>query len=474
MVTNLCLLTCALTAGQSVPQADWLLAPQLVRGQELVYRGTFSERPLVPHVLFERSYRLETNFFVMDDLPGRRWQVAILTLLTPKSDRQGEAAAQPSSVRLEVLETNRQGRLACGKGTVPAVPLDGPPTLECGFLVEAPAVRVGPGDSWPVEEPGRPPRTWRIVGTEVVRSTACIKLVGEQQSPDWDHPRADSHAWWRRDTLWLAPQAGIAYRVERQIKQRDPARSQPTYESVLRYELDHRLTYPGQLYDDYRDVIEQAQRLQNEAAPLLADPVLYRTRLEALLRKVNFCLEERPRPMPYRLALLQVRHRVEAASRGEIVPAPEVEESPSTVSASAAVAPGRRAPDFLVTDLVGKRTLRLYQYRGRPLLLVFFNPATELGRRVLDFARDLNTQEKGITVLGLAMSGDEKLVRRQHADLHLSFPVADGRGLHVLFDINVTPKLVLLDAEGVVQASYTGWSSQTAVEVREALGRLRK
>jgi peroxiredoxin len=470
MVTNLFLLACALATGQPAAQADWLLTPQFVRGQELLYRGTFSERSLAPYVLFERSYRLETNLFVVDDLPAGRWQIAVLTALTPKSDRPGEVGtAQPASVRLELLDTDRQGRLTRGKSKVPAVPLEGPPTLECGFLIEAPAVRVGPGDSWTVDEAGRTPRTWRIVGTEVVRSTACIKLVGEQQSPDWDSPRADSHAWWRRDTVWLAPQAGIAYRVERQIKRRDPARSQPTYESTMRYELDRRLTYPGQLYDDYRDVIVQAGRFQDEAAPLLADPITYRTRLEALLRKVNFFLDDRPRPLPYRLALLQIRHRIEAAARGEIVPAAAVEGP----AAPPAIAPGRPAPDFVVTDLIGKQTLRLSHYRGRPVLLVFFNPATEPGRRVLDFARDLSARDKGLAILGLAMSGAEEQVRRQHAELHLPFPVADGRGLHVSFAVNDTPKLVILDAEGVVRASSTGWGSQTAAEVREELGRLK-
>jgi peroxiredoxin len=462
MVAKLCLLTCVLAAGQSADRADWLLLPRLARGQELVYRGSFSERSLIPNVQFERAHRLEANLLVLEERP-RRWQVAFQTSLTPRAGQ-----ARPASVRLEVLEVDAQGRLEGGAG--PAVPLEGPPTLECGAFVEVPAVRVGPGFSWPVADAGRPPLVWRVAGTEVVRSTVCVKLVGEQQSSDWDRPRADSTAWWRRDTVWLAPQLGIAYRVERQIKRRDPARAQPTYESVTRYDLDNRLTYSGRLFEARQAEIVQAGRFRAEAAPLLAQPTTYADQLDALVRKITFYLVDHPAPTPYRAAVLQVRHRAEAARRGEVIPGPAAERAPGPVAASA----GRRAPDFIVTDLLAKQTVRLYHLLGRPVLLVFYNPATEPGRRVLGFAQDLCTREKNVAVLALAVTADEALVRRQHAELHLPFPVADGRGLTVAFGVDVTPKMVLLDADGVVRGSYSGWGSQTPGEVRADLGRLRE
>jgi peroxiredoxin len=472
MVATLCLLTCALAPGQSADRADWVLLPRLERGQELVYRGSFTERSLAPNVQFERGYRLEANLFVLDELPLGRRQVAFLTALTPRASRPGETPAgreQPSSVRLEVAEVDERGRLKAPPGVSLAVSLDGPPTAECGALLEVPAGKVGPGASWPADDAGRPPRTWKVAGTDIVRSTACVKLVGEQKSADWDDPRADSTAWWRQDTVWLAPRLGLAYRVERKIRRRDPARTQPTYESVTRYELDTRVNYPGRLFEDYRDVILQARRFQAEAEPLLAQPASYPTQLDALVHKITYYLDDRPRPMPYRQAVLQVRHRAEAARRGEVVPGPAAED-PAPPPAAAV---GRRAPDFVVTDLVGRNTLRLSALSGRPVLLVFYNPGTEPGRRALDFARDLAAGDKRLAVLALVAAGDDALARQQHAELHLPFPVADGRGLHVSFGVTATPRLVLLDADGVVRGAFEGWGPEVAGQVREARGRLK-
>src|SRR5437763_988396 len=59
MVATLCLLTCALATAQP-PRADWLLAPQFVRGQELVYSGSWVEETLNAGVQFHRSYKVET------------------------------------------------------------------------------------------------------------------------------------------------------------------------------------------------------------------------------------------------------------------------------------------------------------------------------------------------------------------------------------------------------------------------------
>jgi peroxiredoxin len=468
MVANICLLTCALAAGQSAGRADWLLLPQFARGQELVYRGTFTERSLAPNVLFERTYRLETNLFVMENL-AKRWQVAFMTTLTLKLGRAEDARAKvaPSSVRLELVEVGLQGQLTPRAGVNLAVPLEGPPTLEAGAVVEVPATRVRTESSWLVAEAGRPARNWRVAGTEVVCSTLCVKLVGEQQSADWDRPRADSTAWWRRDTVWVAPQVGIAYRVEREIKRRDPARAQPTYQSMLRYERDNRVAYTGKLFEDRLNEAQQAQRFHEEAAPLLSQPDLYRDQLDALLRKISYHVENHPETL-YRKAVLQVRHRVEAARRGEVVPVKIAE----TTTQSFQAARGQQAPDFVVSDLINKQTLRLYRYLGRPVLLVFYNPATDAGERILDFSGDLAAKQKGMTILALVMTEDEALARRQHAEHKLPFPLADGRGLRVAFAVTETPRMVLLDGDGIVRGAYTGWGTQTTREVQDDVTRL--
>jgi hypothetical protein len=106
---------------------------------------------------------------------------------------------------------------------------------------------------------------------------------------------------------------------------------------------------------------------------------------------------------------------------------------------------------------------------------MFYNPSTENGRAVLTFARELSEQHRGLGVLAMAVSDDAEAVRKQHAEMKLPFPILDGRGLHHTFGVKDTPRLVLLDAEGIVRGAYTGWGSQTPAEVIEELQRwLRK
>src|SRR5258705_10338430 len=89
MVATFWLLGCALATAQSPPHpvlppppvlshrsaqaapveaargSDWVLTPRLVRGQELVYRGPFSEESAGARVQFPRTYASETRFFCL-------------------------------------------------------------------------------------------------------------------------------------------------------------------------------------------------------------------------------------------------------------------------------------------------------------------------------------------------------------------------------------------------------------------------
>jgi peroxiredoxin len=471
-VTTVCLLTCALSMGQapapSAGRGEWLLAPRLARGQEYTYAGWYTEEWIGAGVQGQRSYRLEGYLLVLDQAP-RSWDVAFLTVLSQRAHKPGQEPAAPSSVRLELAEVDAQGRLKPRDSASLAPPLDGPPTAECGAFVEAPRSVVSAGHFWEVSEPGRPPRAWRVAGTESVNGTVCVKLQGQQQSADWDRPRADSTAWRRQDTVWLAPQHGLACKVERVIERRDPARREPTYRSTVRYELDSRVSYPGRLFDDARAEIERALKFQQEAAPLLRQPALYKTQIEGLLKRIAHHLQQPPTAGPYRKAVLQVQHRVEAARRGEVTPEPQQSAAGPPPTRAAL---GQRVPDFVATELIHGQTARLYRMLGRPVLLVFYNPATEMGKQVLQFGQQVSEKHRvGVTVLALAVSDDDHLVRQQHADMKLSFPVLDGRGLLQTYGVDATPRLVVLDAEGIYRGGYTGWGGHTGREVIEELQR---
>jgi peroxiredoxin len=468
MVAKLCLLTCALTVAQPADRSELPCQPRLVRGQELVYSGSFTEEEQTPGVHFQRSFRLELNVFILDAGPHKA-QAAFLTALTLKTSRPLERGpTAPRSVRLELAAVDERGHVRGRPGASLAVPVEGPPTVECGAFVEVPAARLGANNVWEVAEDGRPPRTWRVTGTEVVAGTTCVKLLGQQQSDDWNSPRADRTAWRRRDTVWLSPQLGVAYRVERVFERRDPARETPTHRTVLRYELDSRLTYPGELFDRRRQEIAQADKFLEEAIPLLRQPTPARQQLDAVLKRITNHLETQP-PTPYRKAIVHLQGRLEAARRGELPPElPPAQETP----AARVAAIGRPAPDFVATNLLSQKSMRLHHQLGRPVLLCFYNPRTDPGTEVLRFAQSLSERQRGaITVLAMAVTDDSEFVRKQHTELRLSFPVLDGNGLHVTYDVQATPRLVVLDPEGIVRGLYTGWGPHSAREVAEELQR---
>jgi peroxiredoxin len=479
MFTSLCLISCVLAPGQTaerprgVPPAlfapldadrdagGWLVTPRLDRAEEIVYRGTYTEESTsVRGVQLSRSYRLEDRLFVLGT-PAGGLEVAFLTLLRGKAG-DGEAAPV-ASVRLEVVRVDGQGHLTATSPRSLVVPLEGPPTLECGAFVQMPAGRLRPQQTWEAAEDGRPARVWRVAGTDSVNGTRCPKLVGVQQSDDWDRPRADRAAWRRTDTVWLSPRLGLAYRLERVVERRDPGRDTPNHRTLLRYELETDSPHPGKLYEDRRDEILQARALMDRLAPLLARPSADNAdQLDALLNRMNYHLEHHL-PTPYREAVLQMKRRAEAARHGDTPPAPLPDDTNTT---PAVAVPGGRAPDFSATDLVDRKPARLQQFLGRPVVLVFYNPTSFQAEEVLRFAQRLADGHNGkVAVVGVVMTADAERVLRQREELHLTFPLLDGTGLRKGYEVQTTPKFVVLDAGGVVRGSYLGWGQEAPLAV---------
>jgi peroxiredoxin len=471
MVATLYLIGCVLVPAQPPPPAhsgERLSGPRLARSQEYAYHGTYDEESVGDRVRFCRSYRVDTKMFVLETVPTGA-DVAVMTVLRPRDSHtvampagvSGEPAV--NSARLEIIRVDLQGHVSCDPMVNLATPLDGPPTIECGAFVELPPGRAASDGVWAVSEPGRPPRTWQRKGNEMVNGTSCVKITGEQQSEDWDKPRADRGAWRRTDTVWIASRLGVAFRVERLIERREAALRDATHKYVLRYELDSSLQYPGQLSDERRLEINRARAFSDAAAPLLATPSQYGQQLTALLSRINLHIEHQP-PTPYRDAVVQVRKQVEAARRGE-TPAAVMEESADKPSVAVI---GQAAPDFVATDFTaaGTGSARLRNWLGRPVLMVFYNPTSVTTEELLHFAKSVDSRFNGaVAVIGMSVSDDAKIVRKQQAELGLGFPILSGSGLRISYEVESTPKLILIDATGVVRGSYLGWGRETAGEV---------
>jgi hypothetical protein len=104
--------------------------------------------------------------------------------------------------------------------------------------------------------------------------------------------------------------------------------------------------------------------------------------------------------------------------------------------------------------------------QGKPVLLVFYNPASSISPDVLRYAEKmLATHGQKLNVVGMAVSDDEEKVKKQLVDLSLTIPVLHGNGLRVTYGVETTPKLVLIDAAGIVRGGWLGWGQETSEEV---------
>jgi hypothetical protein len=467
MVTNICLLSCFLSLGQIGDRQSFQLTPQLAVGQELLYTGSFKEQSLVPGVGFQREYRLQTRLFVLAaDKDG--WQAVVVTGLELLPNGPGGAPVQPAkfqkgSVRLALVRVDKRGQVRPVEKVDVAVPLDGPPFLEHGLVVPVAGPRLTKQDEWMVPDPGRPAQVWGIVGTEIIGGNKCVKLLAEQESPNWRDPQAAGAAWRRVDQVWFHPQLSVAARVEREIKHRDAAHTSPTHTGILRYELEWHWTYPpGKMFEGRAQDVQNALKFVREAEELLPDHVRNAAALDSLIKRVqNYIIHKEP-PEPFRQAMEQVLHRIDAVRKGEVIPvAPAVQEPLVPVAT-----PGNRVANFAVAELTSHRSVRMYDLLDRPVLIVFYNPHTTTGVRTLEFAKKVHSQYEGkVNVLGMAVTHNTTVAVQQHKEMQLPFPIADGTGLHTTFAVEATPRLILINADGVVRGAYTGWGPLVTDEI---------
>jgi hypothetical protein len=346
------------------------------------------------------------------------------------------------------------------------VPVDGPPTLEVGPIVEVPAERLRAGECWETHEVGRPAVAWQVVGRERVLERNCIKLIALQQSAEWERARADRGAWKRVETVWIDPIAGHVVRLERTISQREPARREISSAGTLRLELDSSVKKPAYLTEPTRLEIARALEFRKRALPLLPNPTSTHKELLALQRRIAQYTHNYP-VTPYRDAVLGVKRLVDAACKGEVV---GMEGEAGNEPAVARV--GGPAPDFLVSEITGTGTARLARWKGKPIMMVFYHPSSGTAADLLRFAGSVHSKlGKHVWVVGMSVSDDAASVLKQQSLLKVSFPVVHASGVRKSYAVEATPTIVVIDANGIVRGTYVGWGYQTEGEIMLELRR---
>jgi hypothetical protein len=282
--------------------------PKLARGQELIYRGNYSETARGEGAAFQKTYDLESRVFVREAGP-QEFALAFCTLLkTPSSET-------PGATRFELATVNRQGRVRLANGRPPPLDPDGPPAAECAGFVERPA---GNPDSW-IDHGTQPPISWRVIGFEQVHGVRCLELFGEQES-DWDRPAVHRPGWRRMETVWVGTSTGIVERLQRDLQCRRVGAGDTTTRSLTTYELQGGIsTFPGPLGDDRQLEIKQAALFQRELRGLQNNRAATPAAYAKLVGRIDLYADATP-ATPFRAAIHSVRVQAEAGRKGEPPP----------------------------------------------------------------------------------------------------------------------------------------------------------
>jgi len=108
---------------------------------------------------------------------------------------------------------------------------------------------------------------------------------------------------------------------------------------------------------------------------------------------------------------------------------------------------------------------------GRPVLLLFYNPRSTSAADSLRFAQSIS-QTTSVHVLGFSVVNEADTVLKQRGDLALTFPLVIGAELRSAYDIDATPKIILIDEDNTIRRTFEGWGQETPSLVREELDRL--
>jgi peroxiredoxin len=452
--------------GQVGDRTEWQIVPRWTRGQELLYRGTVREQSTGGGVEFNNAWKLEARAFVLD-MQNVDAQVAFLTKLTAQRPTNADKKDphENTAVRLDVTGVDGLGRMSTAKGPAATIALDGPTSWEWGFIIPSPPGAVIAGQSWTTQDAGQPVCKYRLEGTEVVGSTTCLRVAMDQQSDDWDQPRGDSTGWKRQDTFWIMPRLGVAYRVKRTIQRREPAHREATYQLVTEFDMDSSLEYKGRFFEERRHEILETKQFEEERRGLLAKQQPSNS-FDGLITQIDRFMAKAA-PTPYREALMRV-HDKAVANRNGVRDAPEspVHAQPQRLLV------GKLAPDFAIQDFRKQETIGLRSWRGKPVLMVFYQPGGGTAGIVLRHIQKVAEHHPEITVVGFSLSDDAEAVKRLEEEMQLTFPTLPGRSLLQSYEVVATPRIVLLDGAGIVCGKYLGWGPEVSPALELELKKL--
>jgi len=115
-----------------------------------------------------------------------------------------------------------------------------------------------------------------------------------------------------------------------------------------------------------------------------------------------------------------------------------------------------------VPDWRKGQQVSLRQFRGRPAVLLFLHPRSLLSGEILLHLQRLAQQNADWEVqpVALFIQEDREAVGELLARRDWKYPVLVGSALRASYQIDATPRIIVLDGQGVVQGIYTGWGPE--------------
>ena len=213
------------------------------------------------------------------------------------------------------------------------------------------------------------------------------------------------------------------------------------YSARTEYELVESSIFPERMADERRREIRQiAEMNQKLAALMLPGTRPAPVRFETLLAQIDQIASE----PAYGPALLALRHRIEAGSRGE-VPPPGDAADPATLPPAL----GRLASDFVTTDLISGANARLLRWRGRPVILLFVRPDSPAASPTLNLAVDLQRRFADRLRVAVLVVSDEERARPAWKEFQV--PLFAGRNAAAVYGATGPSRVVVIDGDGVVR-----------------------
>lgn len=430
------------------------LAPQWKAGQEYVYHGTVLETGKVANSQINKEYKLELRILVAR-IVGNSAEVVCCTRLFETGLARAEDAL---SVHVTHAMIDQGGHISfCNATSGKSTRVDGPATWENGFLLPLP-LKVNLLETvWESPETCRLPR--RFHWNRSAENRDAHQVLGVQESIDWQRPRADSTAWKRYDTLTFSKRATLPVTVERLVVRRAPAHQSITSEIRTRYSLVSMEHLQGPRLDERLEDIAKIKTLQESALQLasLKHDKDTRAAWQLLDRQVQE-LQSSPGSTPYRDALITLRTTISAGLENKLT----LQQVNHEVAEQLLTA-GSLAPHFSLLTPQGN-TVRLQQFKGKPCLLVFFQPGTELTKSIaLEIPLWINSRGKSpLPCLFISCSDVSKSMLpdfRQQAASEIEIIL--GKSIMHSYGVTATPHFVLLDTDGAYIASFTGWGNET-------------